>query len=386
MNTTPIYKLPQFVEQDLYSEEDFNSAFQKIESSLSSNKSMCENAVSSVNTLINQQSEEVEGQIGTLTQDVNTKVLGMKEEVNRITDENVLINKRMDEIVSSDTNAEVISARTDTKNVTHKNIGKRLDNIETIKANKTDIPTLPTNIALKDGTLQTGLNSEKLGGKLISDLSIKDGTLQVGLNAEKLGNLNLNEVVTYWQRNEIPIEISECIDFHKRGTATDCSLRLYFEPSTNELYRDNTVNIKRLLTYEDYEKMNYPIDNNFGENSNIITTDQFLTLLESKKAFTGVMWTTRATWSYGSNQRIDTPCGIIHLAGATIQVIGTRRDLCTIKIITCPTGDGIRNGEFVYINNGSEYSPSWRRSLSKYSYGTALPSSGEEGEVFFLLK
>lgn len=104
----------------------------------------------------------------------------------------------------------------------------------------------------------------------------------------------------------------------------------------------------------------------FGGNQNAITTDQFLDFLEDQGAFSARSWVSRGSWSYASNQYInDTDCGIIHLAGCTVEVFGTSKNTCTIRVHTPTTSSsGVTNGDFVYCNNGDMYSPGWHRMYS----------------------
>ena len=100
----------------------------------------------------------------------------------------------------------------------------------------------------------------------------------------------------------------------------------------------------------------------FGGNQNAITTAQFISLLSAQGAFSQPVWISRGSWSYASNQYInDTGCGNIHLAGCTIEVIGNSTNY-TIRIHTPTTSSsGVTNGDFIYVNNGTDYSPGWRR-------------------------
>lgn len=102
------------------------------------------------------------------------------------------------------------------------------------------------------------------------------------------------------------------------------------------------------------------------------TTAQFISWLNSSGAFNQGHWTMRGSWSYASNRRItDTGQGTIHLAGCAIEVFGTLNNHTII--ITTPTtssGGGTTNAQFTYINNGSSYSPGWRR-----DYNTRRPPS-----------
>lgn len=104
---------------------------------------------------------------------------------------------------------------------------------------------------------------------------------------------------------------------------------------------------------------------NFGGNNNEITTTQFINLLTNLGAFQQPHWIARGSWSYASNQIItDSGFGKIHLAGCIVEVLGTSTAY-TIRILTPTTSSGgsalTLNSEFVYINNGSSYSPGWRK-------------------------
>ena len=95
-----------------------------------------------------------------------------------------------------------------------------------------------------------------------------------------------------------------------------------------------------------------------------ITTDQFVQWLKDSGAFDERVWIARGSWSYANNKTItDTGCGNIHLAGCTIEVISGSELAYTIRIITPTTtsSGGTTGAEFVYVNNGSTYSPGWRR-------------------------
>lgn len=119
----------------------------------------------------------------------------------------------------------------------------------------------------------------------------------------------------------------------------------------------------------------------FGNNSNAITTAQFITLLDSHGAFDQFYWYARGTWSYASNQVItDTGCGNVHLAGCVVEVFhkygnGATDAGYTIRV-TGPTttgGTGLACGDWVYVNNGETYAPGWRR-----MYNTKLPPTALE--------
>ncbi|ENC86621.1 phage tail fiber-like protein, partial [Escherichia coli P0301867.11] len=71
----------------------------------------------------------------------------------------------------------------------------------------------------------------------------------------------------------------------------------------------------------------------------------------------------KGSWAYANNKVItDTGCGNICLAGAVVEVIGTRGAM-TIRVTTPSTssGGGITNAQFTYINHGDAYAPGWRR-------------------------
>ena len=120
----------------------------------------------------------------------------------------------------------------------------------------------------------------------------------------------------------------------------------------------------------------YSSSYSFGGNQNAITTAQFITMLTDLGAFSQPHWVSRGSWSYASNQYInDTGCGNIHLAGCVVEVFGNT-NAYTIKVTTPTTSSsGVTNGDFIYVNNGSNYSPGWRR-----LYSTAYkPTASEIG-------
>ncbi|WP_341276130.1 tail fiber protein [Citrobacter freundii] len=100
-----------------------------------------------------------------------------------------------------------------------------------------------------------------------------------------------------------------------------------------------------------------------GGDSQVWTTAQFISWLESQGAFNHPYWMCKGSWSYANNKVItDTGCGNICLAGAVVEVIGTRGAM-TIRVTTPSTssGGGITNAQFTYINHGDAYAPGWRR-------------------------
>ncbi|MGK7286385.1 tail fiber protein [Buttiauxella agrestis] len=102
---------------------------------------------------------------------------------------------------------------------------------------------------------------------------------------------------------------------------------------------------------------------NIGGDSNPWTTAEFLAWLEEKGAFTHPYWMVKGSWSYAGNKIItDTGCGHICLAGAVVEVMGSKGSL-TLRITTptTTTGGGVASAQFTYIHHGDDYSPGWRR-------------------------
>ncbi|EJZ2371894.1 phage tail protein [Escherichia coli] len=102
---------------------------------------------------------------------------------------------------------------------------------------------------------------------------------------------------------------------------------------------------------------------NIGGDNQTWTTAQFISWLESQGAFNHPYWMCKGSWTYANNKVItDTGCGNICLAGAVVEVIGTRGAM-TIRVTTPSTsiGGGITNAQFTYINHGDAYAPGWRR-------------------------
>lgn len=107
----------------------------------------------------------------------------------------------------------------------------------------------------------------------------------------------------------------------------------------------------------------YSAELNIGGDSEAWTTAQLIFWLESQGAFNHPYWMCKGSWAYANNKVItDTGCGSICLAGAVVEVIGTRGAM-TIRITTPSTssGEGIPNAQFTYINHGDAYAPGWRR-------------------------
>lgn len=126
-----------------------------------------------------------------------------------------------------------------------------------------------------------------------------------------------------------------------------------------------------------------------GKDGGAITTAQLVTLLRDNGAFTTKSWVARCAWAYAASATIphsETGCGVIPLAGAVIEVInnGSSTNNYTIRITTATTasvGGALTNAEFIYVFNGTDYSPGWRRAYNTRNKPTAaevgaLPSGG----------
>ncbi|HFT9842141.1 TPA: tail fiber protein [Escherichia coli] len=126
-----------------------------------------------------------------------------------------------------------------------------------------------------------------------------------------------------------------------------------------------------------------------GDNGASITTEQLVTLLRDNGAFNAKAWIARCAWAYANSASIpdsETGCGIIPLAGAVIEVFnkGSSSNNYTIRITTATTtgvSGALTNAEFVYVFNGTTYSPGWRRAYNTKNKPTAsdvgaLPLSG----------
>lgn len=124
-----------------------------------------------------------------------------------------------------------------------------------------------------------------------------------------------------------------------------------------------------------------------GKDGGAITTAQLVTLLQNNGAFTTKSWVARCAWAYAASASIpnsETGCGVIPLAGAVIEVISNSANNYTIRITTPTTtsvGGALTNAEFIYVNNGDDYSPGWRRAYNTKNKPTAadvgaLPLSG----------
>ncbi|EJN6783627.1 tail fiber protein [Escherichia coli] len=124
-----------------------------------------------------------------------------------------------------------------------------------------------------------------------------------------------------------------------------------------------------------------------GSNGGAITTAQLVTLLQNNGAFNTKSWIARCAWAYANSATIpnsETGCGVIPLAGAVIEVFSHSATYYTIRITTATTtsvSGALTNAEFIYVFNGTSYSPGWRRAYNTKNKPTAadvgaLPLSG----------
>ncbi|KAF1367181.1 phage tail protein [Yokenella regensburgei] len=116
-----------------------------------------------------------------------------------------------------------------------------------------------------------------------------------------------------------------------------------------------------------------------GGDSNPWTTAELIAWLESQGAFNHPYWMCKGSWAYANNKVItDTGCGDICLAGAVVEVMGTRGAM-TIRITTPSTtsGGGVANAQFTYINHSDAYAPGWRRDYNTVN----KPSASDVGAV-----
>lgn len=101
-----------------------------------------------------------------------------------------------------------------------------------------------------------------------------------------------------------------------------------------------------------------------------MTTAEFIEYLKTVGAFSAYSWSARCRWFYAGNNYIpddETGCGIIPLAGSVIEVFNESENSYTVRVTT-PTTSNIpgaaTRSEFIYVNNGPEYYPEWRRSYN----------------------
>lgn len=148
---------------------------------------------------------------------------------------------------------------------------------------------------------------------------------------------------------------------------------------------DGTKNIS--LTPKQIGAGKYVAGPNTGSNVSL-TTAQFMKWLQDQGAFDATHWSCRLGWTYAANGYIpndQTGCGVIPLAGSIIEVFSSGTTAYTVRITTPTTvsvaGGALANAEFIYVYNGDDYSPGWRRAYNTRNKPTAadvgaLPLSG----------
>ncbi|EBV2202038.1 hypothetical protein DN143_11025 [Salmonella enterica subsp. enterica serovar Javiana] len=152
----------------------------------------------------------------------------------------------------------------------------------------------------------------------------------------------------------------------------------------NGIAFDGTKNIT--LTPKQIGSGKYVPGPNTGSNVSW-TTAQLMSWLQSQGAFDATHWSCRCGWTYASNAYIpndQTGCGVIPLAGSVIEVFSSGTTAYTVRITTPTTvsvSGALANAEFIYVFNGDDYSPGWRRAYNTKNKPTAaevgaLPISG----------
>lgn len=147
---------------------------------------------------------------------------------------------------------------------------------------------------------------------------------------------------------------------------------------------DGTKNIT--LTPKQIGSGKYVPGPNTGSNVSW-TTAQLMSWLQSQGAFDATHWSCRCGWTYASNAYIpndQTGCGVIPLAGSVIEVFSSGTTAYTVRITTPTTvsvSGALANAEFIYVFNGNDYSPGWRREYNTRNKPTAadvgaLPTGG----------
>ncbi|WNI78943.1 phage tail fiber protein [Enterobacter ludwigii] len=147
---------------------------------------------------------------------------------------------------------------------------------------------------------------------------------------------------------------------------------------------DGTKNIT--LTPKQIGSGKYVPGPNTGSNVSW-TTAQLMSWLQSQGAFDATHWSCRCGWTYASNAYIpndQTGCGVIPLAGSVIEVFSSGTTAYTVRITTPTTvsvSGALANAEFIYVFNGNDYAPGWRREYNTRNKPTAadvgaLPTGG----------
>ncbi|WP_234932177.1 hypothetical protein [Pectobacterium carotovorum] len=127
----------------------------------------------------------------------------------------------------------------------------------------------------------------------------------------------------------------------------------------------------------------------FGGSVGAWTTSQFIDFLDGMGAFQHLYFVCSGSWSYELNRKItDTGCGNIELSGAVVECFGDRYQCRTIRVTTATTSsdpDAVQ-GVFIYIDNGADSAPGWRReynskNLNVHQTCSAWVRFNENGEI-----
>lgn len=101
------------------------------------------------------------------------------------------------------------------------------------------------------------------------------------------------------------------------------------------------------------------------------STATLISVLRAKGAFYSPYWCSRGTWYYAGNAYVvDTGCGYIHLAGATVEVFCSNVSYLAQYCIriTTPSSVGVSgayaNAEFIYTFTENGYPAQWRRTYN----------------------
>lgn len=110
--------------------------------------------------------------------------------------------------------------------------------------------------------------------------------------------------------------------------------------------------------------------------SNDVTTAEFIELLKTAGMFRSSYNVCRGSWHYAGQVKItDTGLGIIGTAGSIIEVVGST-SAYTIRITLPSTSSGgTTNQEYIYVNNGSDYAPGWRRIWNNKNFNPDLKAN-----------
>lgn len=82
-------------------------------------------------------------------------------------------------------------------------------NINELNEEIANIKNQLTKKADKDGSLQTNLNAQKVGGKTVDELALKDRNLQVGLNAQMIDGKTVDELALKTELDTVKEKVNE---------------------------------------------------------------------------------------------------------------------------------------------------------------------------------